>query len=354
MHTQPDIPHLRLSIGERQARAVEAALRAGRLAQGEGVRQLEAAVAQRCGSGVEVVAVASGTAGLYLALAALDLDPGGEVLVPSYTCNSLYAAACHAGLRPRCADCPPDGVSLDAAGACAALTPAARAIIVPHTLGFLADCAAIARETGVPLLEDATHTFGRPPEDAGNVWPSPGACVAVVSLYATKLLPAGEGGLCITRHAGLAGRLRALRECDERPPEPQAFNFKMSDLHAALALAALPGMDDDVRRRAELADRFDAAAPGLSWRRQTSQPQPVCFRYLVRAPQGADGFIAEAAARGLQCRRPVYRPLHLVTGDACPRAAARHADLVSVPLYAGLTEAEVAAVTRSLAALTPC
>ena len=151
------IPHFRPEIDDADVEAVTTALRARRLSQGDETKRLEEAVADRLGG--EAVAVSSGTAALYLSLLALDVPEGARVVVPSYTCNSLYAAVSYAGAVAVCADVPARGVSPDAETVKPLLGPGTGAVIAPHTCGYLAGCKAIAG-LGVPLIEDCAHAVG--------------------------------------------------------------------------------------------------------------------------------------------------------------------------------------------------
>ena len=325
------IPHFKPEVDQAGIDSVVAALRAGRLGQGEEVTRLEQAISARFG-GASVVAVSSGTAALYLALAALDLRRGQKIVIPSYTCNSLYAAAAFAGCEAVCADVPDRGLSLTRETVAAVFTDSVGAVIVPHTAGYLADVDGIL-SLGRPVIEDCCHAFGGAYPD-GTPAGAKGS-VAIVSFYATKLLPSGEGGACITRSDRLADAIRALRNCDERPPDPRAFNFKMSDVCAAIARSQLGTLDAHIEERRRMAAEYDDAFGPRAFRSSSSQPEAVCFRYLVRA-RDASAFIARAEAVGVTVRRPVYRPLHVALGGECPRTEHLYQTLVSVPLYPGL------------------
>jgi len=170
----------------------------------------------------------------------------------------------------------------------------------------------------------------------------------VLSLYATKLLPSGEGGVCITRRPEVAASIRRLLNCDGRPLDPHAFNFKLADLSAALARSRLRRLDIDLACRERLAARYDSVFRPWSFRLAAAQRQAVCFRYLVRVEQGLDAFLRDAVAAGIVCRRPVYRPLQLTLGGACPRADERHAQIASIPLYPGLRNEEIDTILTRL------
>lgn len=330
------IPHARPQVSDAEIEAVVGALRSGRLAQGEEVAQLEHAVSEWF-DGAHVVAVASGTAALALSLRALDISSGGPVVVPSYTCNSLYAAVSAAGGEARCADTDAGSPCLAPAGV-EERASGAEAAIVPHTFGYLADIDGV-RALRLPVIEDCAHAFGGLHEDGTRIGSK--GDIAIVSFYATKMVPAGEGGLCITRRGEWADRIRRLRNCDESPLDPNAFNYKMSDIHAALARARLARLANDVDERHQLARRYDDAFGEWSHRARTTGEQAVCYRYLVLPAGVPDQFMEAALAGGITCRRPVFHPLHTSLGGSCPHTDRFHESVVSIPFYPGLGEDDV-------------
>jgi len=330
------IPHARPQVSDAEIEAVVAALRAGRLAQGEEVAALERDVSAAF-DGAYVVAVSSGTAALALSLRALELSHGAPVVIPSYTCNSLYAAVCATDGEARCVDSGVHSACITRATVAEAAGPA-DAAIVPHTFGYLADVDGI-KEVGRPVIEDCAHAFGGTYADGARI-----GCkgdIAMVSFYATKMVPAGEGGLCITRRESWARRIRQLRDCDGCELDRHAFNYKMSDIHAALARARLERLGRDVDERQRLAQAYDQAFAARSHRVRSGASQAVCYRYLVSPDGDPDAFMDAALGAAITCRRPVFRPLHESLGGRCPHTDQFHRSMISVPLYPGLTEGEI-------------
>lgn len=338
------IPHSRPEIGDAEIEAVVEALQHGRLSQGLEVAALEAELSGLFDE-AEVVVVSSGTAALYLSLAALGIRTGDKVVIPSYTCNSLYAAVALAGARPICADIAEDGLSITRATVEPLLDDAAGAVIVPHTCGFLADIEAIL-ELGSPVIEDCAQAAGGYYPD-GTAVGSKGD-IAVLSFFATKLLPAGEGGACITRDPDISETIRQLRNCDERPLNPKAFNFKMSDIHAALARAQLKRLSKMVKERSRIAGRYDSAFGNRSFRSKSRQTQAVCFRYIAETEGNLEELLKQSESAGIVCRRPIWRPLHHSIGGHCPETESMEQRLVSVPIYPGLSEAEIEKICTKL------
>lgn len=328
------IPHFVPEVHEEAVAAVLESLRARRLSSGTEVAALEKNISETYG-GAHVICVASGTAALYLALTALGARAGNRVCIPSYTCNSLYVAAAHTGADVVLADCGVDRVLITPQTVEEAGAAQLAAVVVPHTCGFDADIDSF-RSLGFPIIEDCAHAVGGM-DSAGCLLGSRGD-VAILSFYATKLLPAGEGGACITRSQRIADLIRRLRNCDEQEPDARAFNFKMSDLCAAVARMQWSHLAKHVAQRESIARSYDAILRERSFRRKAPARQSVCFRYLIEATPDAAGFIEAMEARGIVCRRPIYRPLHLSLGGRCPRADALHRVMVSIPCYPLLSE----------------
>jgi len=256
------IPHSRPLVGEPEIEALTRVVESGMLSQGPRVEELEVAVAGLAGvPEASGVALSSGTAALYAALHCLDVgaahggDEGDEVLIPAYACTSLAQAVRWAGATPRFIDCRPDGWNADPDDAAAKVTARTRAVIVAHLFGLPAEVE-VFRHEGVPVIEDCAQTLGvevggRPVGSRGDL--------TVFSFYATKLVAGGEGGMLVCRDPGRAEVARGLRDCEADRADERAFNFKTSDLHAAVALAQLGRLPGLLERRRELARRYRRA-----------------------------------------------------------------------------------------------
>src|SRR5438552_13522530 len=158
------------------------------------------------------VAVSSGTAALYVALMALGIGSGDEVVIPSYVCTALWHAVRLTGAKPVLVDIEPATYQLSLRAIASALTRHTKAVIVPHMFGLPADVLTL-KSHGIPLIEDCAQTLGvavlgTPVGGLGEL--------AVCSFYATKLLTAAEGGMVLGRDASVVGRVRALRQYDEQ------------------------------------------------------------------------------------------------------------------------------------------
>lgn len=351
MTTLPSvILHSRPTVGSDELQVLTAVLGSGQLAQGPRVEEFEQGMAAMLGV-AGGVAVSSGTAALEVALKALGVVPGDEVILPSYVCAAPWLAVMRVGAQPKIVDIEPDSYAIDPAAVKKVLSARTSAIIVPHLFGLPADLTGL-QSLGVPLIEDCAQTLGA--TEAGRQVGTVGA-VTVCSFYATKLLCTGEGGMVLSHDQSLLERARALREYDEEPVlDDRAFNYKMTDLQAALGLSQLRRFPSFLERRRAIAAAYRTAFGSMSLGLPVIPPgrSHVFYRFVVRLPRVAGSVasvIARLEQRGVQCRCPVFRPLHryrdLVGYPVAEEAAAQ---ALSLPIYPSMTDEEVARTVQAV------
>jgi len=309
------------------------------------VAGLERELAQRLGVAA-AAAVSSGSAGLELALRALDVGAGHEVIIPTYACDALYHAVTRCGATPVLADADPDTLGLSADDAARRRTARTRAVIVVHPFGRAVDLADFQR-LGVALVEDCAQTLGatlggRPVGARGGL--------TVCSFYATKLLTTGEGG-AVAGPAELVAHARDTRDYDQRTELTPRFNYKMTDMQAALGRSQLARLDTFIARRRALAARYRLA---LVRARRCRVPadageRHVYHRFVVAVDKPLDPVLAHLERRGVAARRPVFRPIHRALGlSGYPNAERLWAECLSLPCYPLLTDDEADTVAASL------
>lgn len=338
------ISHSRPTVEADDVAAVGRVLSSRDLAQGREVQAFEAEMAAYLGL-PGGVATSSGTAALHLALLALRVGPGTEVLVPSYTCVAVLHAVHMTGAQPRIVDSEPYGVNMWAHDAARHVTPAARAVILPHMFGQVAAVEAI-RELGVPIIEDCAQALGarRQGKPVGTM-----GDLTILSFYATKMITTGEGGMVLSRRADVLADVRDRRDYDARHDYRLRFNYKMSDLQAALGRSQLRKLDRFLHRRRVLTRHYYGALDGVAPAYTPPDDESGCYRYVIRVSD-VDGFITAMRENGVECKRPVFRPLHaLMNGSVCPHAEQVFRCAVSLPLYPSLSD-DVAAAIGYLAA----
>ncbi len=332
------IPHSRPTIDDEEVNAAVAVLQSGQLAQGEQVLQFEKALASLIGVG-GAVAVSSGTAALHLSLLALEISEGDEVVIPSFVCPALLNAIRYVRAVPVLADIGLETFNIDVRDLKRRVTRKTRAVIVPHMFGLPADIRNIIA-LGIPVIEDCAQALGSRYEDAPT---GSFGVLSVFSFYATKVICTGEGGMIAANDLQLLEKIRDLRDYDEKDDGPLRYNYKLTDLQAALGLAQLRKLPALIGRRRAIAGQYD------QFLREYHLSMPVCppdrehiyYRYVIRTERLAELLCAGGDA-GIAYRRPVFKPLHHYLGMAgYPETDAAFLTTVSLPIYPSLRDAEV-------------
>lgn len=352
--------------------AVSAVLRGEWLTTGPTVEAFEAKLREVTGA-ADVVAVSSGTAALHVACATLDLRPGDEVIVPSLTFAASANAVLYVGGKPVFAEVDPGTFALDPADVARRITPRTRAVMVVHYAGLavdLAPFAAIARANGLAVIEDAAHALGAR-DEKGTVGAS--SELATFSFHPVKHVTTGEGGAIATRTAKRAARMRRLRNhgltSDVRTREAGdtwqydlvelGFNYRLSDVGAALGLSQLSRLDADLGRRRALARQYAEAfadVPEIVPQRVDHPDDHAWHIYPVLVGRGLridrDGFVRALRAERIGANVH-YAPVHLlalyrqrssgvpgtlpVTQDVCAR-------IMTLPLFPAMTDQDLRSV----------
>jgi dTDP-4-amino-4,6-dideoxygalactose transaminase len=359
------VPFAKPTLRGDEGQAVADVIASGWVSQGPKVQAFEEAFAERVGAAA-AVAVSNCTTALSLALYVAGVGPGDEVIVPSLSFIATANAAWTLGATPVFADIDPMTYNLDPAAAERAITPATKAIMPVHQVGLPADMDAfldIAQRHGLQVVEDAACAVGarykgRP---IGSLGPS-----TCFSLHPRKVITTGEGGMITTQDVAAAERMRKLRQhamdlsdlarhnaggvVFEGYPE-RGFNYRMTDMQAALGLCQLDALDDILAERARLAARYDAAFAAVPYLETPYTPeyaertwQSYCLRVLPGAPVGRTELMEILLAEGVPTRRGVMAIHHEgaypdVVADLAQTDAAA-ADVLMLPLFGHLADEE--------------
>jgi len=317
------IPLSAPDITEAEIAAVTAVLRTPRLSLGDELVEFESALAQFVGA-EHCAAVSSGTAALHLALLATGIQPGDEVIVPSFTFVAVANAVRYVGAIPVFADIDPATLNLAPASVEAAITPRTRALIAVHTFGVpapMSDLLEIARRHELKLIEDACESLGG--EHHGRKLGSLGHA-GVFGFYPNKQITTGEGGALVTSDPEIARRARMLRNQGRRATgdwfehEEIGYNYRISEINCALGIAQLRRIDEILAKRANAAQKYFANLQNNSNLHlppmQIAHGTISWFVYVVRLAerfraQDRDRVTAELLSRGIACGR-YFAPIH--------------------------------------------
>ena len=354
------IPIARPDLGAEEIAAVTEVIESGMLAQGRRVKDLEDAWATFVGV-KHAIAMGNGTQALMATFAGIGLEPGDEVITVSHTFAATANSILYTGATPVFIDIEPDTYLIDAKKIEAAITPRTRAICPVHLFGLVADMdmiRAIADRHGLIVVEDACQahgaTFrGRPAGSFGH---------GAFSLYATKNMTTAEGGFVTTNDDRLADWLRLYRNQGMRARyefEMLGYNFRMTDLAAAIGIAQFEKLERNTARRQAIARRYDDAFADLPVGLPVTPDGRVhvFHQYTVEVGAGRDAIVAELREAGVGADIyypiPVHRQEYIMERGLhadLPVTDAAAARTLALPMYPGLPEADQATVIDALRA----
>lgn len=354
------IPAAKPLIGEEEREAVDRVLRSGMIAQGPEVAAFEREFAAAVVGGRSCVAVSSGTAGLHLGLLAAGVGPGDEVIVPSFTFAATANSVALTGATPVFADIDPVTFCLDADSVAAHVTERTVAVMPVHLYGHPADMTAlgaVARDKGIAVFEDAAQAHGATWQGApvGSF-----GVFAMFSLYPTKNMTSGEGGMVACADSDVVRRMQLLRNQGmERRYENEVvgFNARMTDVHAAIGRVQLGRLAGWNSQRQANAAYLSANISGVVVPSVAPGAEHVWHQYTIRVADDRDGF-ARALADEYGVGSGVYYPVpnHLLpsfgrTDVELPETARACAEVLSLPVHPALSEDDLERVASAISTL---
>ena len=340
------VPHSRPTLGEEETDAVASVVRSGQLVDGPETAAFERAVADVTNTEWGI-SCTSGTSALHLALLGLGIKAGDYVAVPSYVCVALVHAVRYVGAQPFLVDVDPETYNMDPDALKRNAPAGLRAAIVPHMFGLPAPVADVM-SLGVPVIEDCALAIGA--STHGHFVGSQGE-LAICSFYATKMLATGEGGMVVGHDAAVGERIRDLRDYDQPDGHTTRYNYKMTEIQAAMGMVQLRRLPDFINRRREIARCYSRDLQDLDMDLPVDRPAGthIFYRYVTRMRRPLEEIIAGLDRAGIACRRPVSMPLHqLLEQPSLPAADAAFASALSIPIYPSLSEEEYASVIEAL------
>jgi dTDP-4-amino-4,6-dideoxygalactose transaminase len=378
--TTPFLPFALPDIGDEEIAAVTEALRSGWVTTGPKTKQFEQAFTEYLGGGLESIAVNSATAGLHLALEALGVGPGDEVIAPSLTFTATVEVARYLGADAVMVDVDPVTLNIDPAKVRAAITPRTKVLMPVHYGGLachMDEILAIAREHGLKVVEDAAHAL--PTTWKGTPVGQLASDITVFSFYANKTMTTGEGGMAVTRDPELARRMRVMRlhgmsrdAFDRFVSKTPAwyyeivapgFKYNLTDIASAMGIEQLRKLPRFLERRRALAARYYEALADLPLVLPADAPAGdvhAWHLYVIRLADGArlgrDAVIEALSQRGIGTsvhyvplhRQPYWRDRYGLTPEMYPVADAAYRSMISIPLFTKMSDADQERVIAAL------
>ena len=350
------IPVAKPIIGDEECAEVERILRSGMIAQGAEVAAFESEFADALVGGRRCVAVNSGTSGLHLGLLAAGVGPGDEVIVPSFTFAATANSVALTGATAVFADIESDHFCLDSAAVEAAVTERTVAIMPVHLFGHPADMdalQAVADRHGIRIFEDAAQAHGA---SWGGRRVGTFGTFGMFSLYPTKNMTSGEGGMVSCAEDDLARRVRLLRNQGmERPYENElvGFNNRMTDIHAAIGRVQLTKLAAWTAQRQANARFLDQNLTGVVVPPVAPGAVHVYHQYTIRVAQDRDG-VAKALREEYGVGTGVYYPIpnhRLASFNQqvdLPETELAAAEVLSLPVHPSLSQADLDAIVHAV------
>lgn len=354
------IPAAKPIIGDEERAAVDAVLASGMLAQGKQVADFETEFSSVLVDGRAAVAVNSGTSGLHLGLLAAGVGPGDEVIVPSFTFAATGNSVALTGATPVFADIELDHYTLDTDHVASLITEKTKGIMPVHLYGHPFDVEGLGRlaaERGIDLYEDAAQAHGA--SFNGQMVGSFGT-FAMFSLYPTKNMTSGEGGMVTTSDAAVEHRLRLLRNQGmekQYQNEIVGFNARMTDLHAAIGRVQLTKVLGWTAQRQQNAAFLDANLENVGTPLVKAGAGHVYHQYTIRVPEDRDG-LAKALREEYNIGTGVYYPVpnHRLPSfnrtEDLPNTETAAREVLSLPVHPSLSQDDLERIVAAVNAVS--
>ncbi len=377
------IPFARPDVGDAEIDAVARVMRTGWLSTGAETRAFEQEFSAFLGDGLQAVAVNSATAGLHLALEAIGIGPGDEVIAPTLTFTATVEVARYLGADAVLVDVDPVTLNMDPAALEAAITPRTKAILPVHYSGLACDMDAIyavAQRHGLKVVEDAAHSL--PTTYKGATIGTLPSAATVFSFYANKTMTTGEGGMVVTRDEALAARMRVMRlhgisrDAFDRFTSTKpawhyeivapGFKYNMTDMASAVGRVQLQRLPAFLARRQQLAARYMRELSDLPLILPADAPpgeKHAWHMYVVRLSDDArvtrDEVIQRLSDAGIGTsvhylplhRQPYWRDRYGLRAEDYPVADKAFERMISIPLYTTMTDDDQTCVIAELSAI---
>ncbi|NHB92017.1 DegT/DnrJ/EryC1/StrS family aminotransferase [Photorhabdus cinerea] len=375
------LPFALPEIGQSEIDEVIDSLKTGWITTGPKARRFEHDFAEYLGSDVEAIAVNSATAGLHLALEAIGIQPGDEVIVPTYTFTATAEVVRYLGAHPIFVDSLSDSLNINPAAIRKAITAKTKAIMPVHFAGLSCDMdeiIAIAKEFNLKIVEDAAHSF--PTLYKGKKIGTLDTDVTVFSFYANKTMTTAEGGMLVSKNPDIIKRAKVMRlhgiskdafdRYQSKTPTwyyeviESGYKYNMPDICAAIGIHQLKKIDAFQKKREAMAKLYDDELKDLPITLPTKPKEPnsqhAWHLYTIRLNDevkiSRDDFIIKMAEKNIGCsvhfiplhKQPIWKDTYSLDKNNFPIAEEGFKRIVSIPLYTKMTKGDQVHVINTI------
>lgn len=301
------IKHSLPTIDNSDVKSVALVVRSGNLAQGKKVEKFEKGLAEFIGN-KGAVAVSSGSAALHLALLGLGVGKKDEIIMPTYVCLALLNAVNYLGARPVLCDVDEEDFNISVKEVKKKISRRTKVIIVPHMFGSPAEIDKLIKFK-IPVIEDCANSVGATFKNKKvGSW----GRLSAFSFYATKMLTSIEGGMVSSNSLSLLEKIKDKRDYDKKNELELYFNYKMSDVQAALGTNQLKKLPGFIKKRKKIASIYDEIFSDCKVKlpARFAHKDHVFYRYIIVMDRDVKNLIKRLKKQGIICERPVFKPLH--------------------------------------------
>jgi len=342
------ISHSKPTLSSKEENAVKAVLKSGHISKAKMVEKFENQMRQYC-SVKNAVAVNSGSSALQTALLALGVKEKDEVIIPSYVCSAVLNAVLSVRAKPVIVDVNADDFNISLQAVRAKLSRKTKTIIVVHSFGLPADISPLKR-LSVPIIEDCAQAIGAKYKDKRvGSWGD----ISVFSFYATKMITTAEGGMVASNNNKLINAIRDLTEYDQRKTYKLRYNYKMSDVQAAMGIEQLKQLPRFISQRRKIAGQYMRLLKDSPYvlPLDFKNRKHIYYRYIVRIARkgNVQNTLRKLNQRGVECKNPVFQPLHrFYKSTRCPISEDLMRSAISIPIYPSLSSSQIQFVAKKL------
>lgn len=337
------IPHSKPYLDTNDINSVIEVIRSGHLAEGEIVAKFETQISHYIGQ-KDGVATNSGTSALHLSLIAFNIKKGDEVIVPSYVCTALLNVIKYLEAIPVIVDVNLEDFNINVQDIERKITSKTKVIIVPHMFGLAANIHEIL-EFEIPIIEDCAQSIGA--EYCDKKVGSFGD-LSIFSFYATKMICTGEGGMVLSNSKDLIEKIRDLHNYDFKNDYKVRYNYKLTDLQAALGISQLNHLPHFIDKRQGIAKIYNEELKGsnLILPVHSSEKKHIFYRYVVLTDncKNIEPIFHKLRIKGVTCTKPVDIPLHRICNFSSknyPNTEMLFNNAISIPIYPMLNDEEI-------------